>query len=230
VKLILLPGLDGTGDLFEPLISELGLGIEPVVLKYPSNEGLGYEQLHQLVRSRLPIGERYFLLGESFSGPVATMIAAEDPPGLGGLILCATFLRNPRPTVSKVGQLAMFLPLNALPASILALPLLNGLSNIYWRQKLKKAVARNMPHVLRGRLRAIFKIDVSSSALKVKVPALYLRATRDRLVPAKSAVQLLGCIPHLHIVSLEGPHMLLQMSPIESANAIRRFIEDSNSS
>jgi pimeloyl-ACP methyl ester carboxylesterase len=217
--------MDGTGELFDLLTSELGPGIEPVVVEYPCSESKGYEQLHQLVRSRLPNGERYFLLGESFSGPVAIMMAAEGPPGLCGVILCATFLRNPRPRLSRLGQLTMFLPLKALPGSILALPLMNGLANPYWREKLKKAIARTMPHVLRERLRGIFQIDVSASASKIKVPALYLRVANDRLVPAQSAEQLLGCIPHLQIVLVDGPHMLLQMSAKELANAIRDFIE-----
>lgn len=222
--------MDGTGELFELLTSELGMGIEPVIVEYPCSEGKGYEQLHQFVRSRLPSGERYFMLGESFSGPVAIMVAAEAPPGLCGVILCATFLRNPRPRLSKLAQLAMFLPLKALPGSVLALPLLNGFANRYWRGKLKKAIGRNIPHVLRERLRGIFQIDVSSSASKIKVPALYLRATKDRLVSAQSAEQLSGCIPHLQIVSIEGPHMLLQMSAKESAIAIRNFIESTSQS
>jgi pimeloyl-ACP methyl ester carboxylesterase len=124
----------------------------------------------------------------------------------------------------------MFLPLKALPGSVLALPLLNSFSNRYWRGKIKKAIARNVPHVLRQRLRGILTIDVSSSASKIKVPVLYLRATRDRLVPFHSAEQILGCIPHLHIVPLEGPHMLLQMRAKESANVIRDFIESTSQS
>ncbi|UUZ51553.1 alpha/beta hydrolase [Massilia sp. B-10] len=49
------------------------------------------------MRSRLPPAEPYFLLGESFSGPVAIALAAERPPMLLGLILSCTFARNPLP-------------------------------------------------------------------------------------------------------------------------------------
>ncbi|WP_343630223.1 hypothetical protein [Roseateles sp.] len=32
--LVLLPGMDGTGDLFEPLLRELPAGWRPVVVRY----------------------------------------------------------------------------------------------------------------------------------------------------------------------------------------------------
>jgi len=35
---LLLPGLDGTGDLFEPFASVAPPGIETVVVNYPHNE------------------------------------------------------------------------------------------------------------------------------------------------------------------------------------------------
>lgn len=99
MKLVLLPGMDGTGRLFAPLLSRLDESLEPVVIAYPEHEQLDYGQLHQFVRARLPEGEPFVLLGESFSGPVALTLAAAAPAGLCGLILCATFMRNPMPVL-----------------------------------------------------------------------------------------------------------------------------------
>lgn len=93
MKLVLLPGMDGTGRLFAPLLSRLDDRLEPVVIAYPGHEQLDYDQLHEFVRARLPKGEPFILLGESFSGPVAITLAATAPTGLCGLILCATFMR-----------------------------------------------------------------------------------------------------------------------------------------
>ena len=58
---------------------------------------MGYDELEVLVRAALPTGQRYFLLGESFSGPLAIRIAANPPAGLAGVILCGTFAKNPLP-------------------------------------------------------------------------------------------------------------------------------------
>src|SRR4051794_30021183 len=95
MKLVLLPGLDGTGLLFEPLLRVLPSHFAPLVISYPANEPLSYAQLLPLVRASLPVDEDYILLAESFSGPIAVELAASDPPRLKALILCATFLSNP---------------------------------------------------------------------------------------------------------------------------------------
>jgi pimeloyl-ACP methyl ester carboxylesterase len=93
--LVLLPGMDGTGLLFEPFLKALK-GFEPLVLRYP--RGLtDYADCVAYARARLPKERPFLLLGESFSGPVAIALAAERPAGLRGLVLCSTFARNPRP-------------------------------------------------------------------------------------------------------------------------------------
>ena len=65
-SLVLLPGLDGTGLLFQPLIDCLPEDIQPVVVAYPKELQLGYAELLPLVLDSLPPGP-FVLLGESFS-------------------------------------------------------------------------------------------------------------------------------------------------------------------
>ena len=82
-SLVLLPGLDGTGLLFQPLVECLPDAIEPVVVSYPPDQKLGYEELLPLVLERLPAAP-FVLLGESFSGPLAVMAAATAPRASAG--------------------------------------------------------------------------------------------------------------------------------------------------
>src|ERR1700677_2682366 len=93
--LVLLPGLDGTGIQFRPLLPHLPKEIRPIVLSYPPDQALGYADLLPRVLSALPKDVPFVLLGESFSGPLAIMAAATRPSGLVVLILCATYIRNP---------------------------------------------------------------------------------------------------------------------------------------
>src|SRR5438477_10571709 len=95
VKLILMPGMDGTGELFAPLLRALGDSMESSVLQYPADEPLGYAELLPRVRAEIPRRAPFVLLGESFSGPLALMLAAEAPAGLRGVILCASFATSP---------------------------------------------------------------------------------------------------------------------------------------
>ena len=74
--IVLLPGLDGTGTLFRPLLAHLPSPLRPIVVAYPGNEKLGYDALRQRVMAALPTEEPFVILGESFSGPLALMAAA----------------------------------------------------------------------------------------------------------------------------------------------------------
>src|SRR5688500_11525020 len=96
IALVLLPGLDGTGFLFESFVAAIGKSAEVIVVSYPPDNELDYISLEQLVRSRLP-DRPSVLLAESFSGPIAISIAASPPSGLRGLILSCSFARNPVP-------------------------------------------------------------------------------------------------------------------------------------
>ena len=40
VKLVLLPGMEGTGSLFAPFLKELPDWVQPVVVSYPTDQAL----------------------------------------------------------------------------------------------------------------------------------------------------------------------------------------------
>ena len=84
--LVLLPGLDGTGEQFAPLLRELPSTIAPVTVRYPVDRALGYEELLPLALEQLPADCPFVLVGESFSGPLAIRLAAQRPPGLRALV------------------------------------------------------------------------------------------------------------------------------------------------
>src|ERR1700761_2625283 len=95
--LVLLPGLDGTGDFFRPLVETLDGSIPTRIVRYPVDGCYDYDTCRELVRRELPVNGSYVVLGESFSGPLAIELAAESPPGLAGVILSSSFVANPRP-------------------------------------------------------------------------------------------------------------------------------------
>src|ERR1700719_1226395 len=92
--LVLLPGLDGTGMLFGDLIGELPPTQTVNIARYPTDRFLSYAELVSCVREIIP-SNPFLLVAESFSTPLAAMLAATRPPNLAGLILCAGFVTNP---------------------------------------------------------------------------------------------------------------------------------------
>jgi hypothetical protein len=67
--LVLLPGLDGTGELFAPFLQSLGGPMPTQVVSYPRDQELGYALLEPLVRAALPINRPFVLPYGLFSAP-----------------------------------------------------------------------------------------------------------------------------------------------------------------
>lgn len=74
--IVLLPGMDGTGILLRPFVDLLPNGIDVKVISYPEDTYLTYEQLAERVLGVVPRSEPYVIIAESYSGPVACLIAA----------------------------------------------------------------------------------------------------------------------------------------------------------
>ncbi|MCV2362863.1 alpha/beta hydrolase [Paucibacter sp. DJ1R-11] len=222
--LVLLPGMDGTGDLFEPLIESLGADFKVLVVRYPEMQSLGYDDLVSYVGGLLPAKEPFVLLGESFSGPVAIKLAAASRPGLQGVILCCTFARNPRPALAWLRGLLPSVPFTWIPSTLLSWALLGSFAKGTLRSLLKEAVGRVSPSVMRARVRAVLEVDVTVELSQMRVPCLYLQASADRVVPARAATLIRSVLASVQLVRLDAPHCLLQGVPEKSADALASFV------
>jgi pimeloyl-ACP methyl ester carboxylesterase len=198
--------------------------IKPIVVVYPSEQVLDYGQLEAYVRRHLPENEPFVLLGESFSGPIAISIAANAPSNLTGLILCCSFARNPRPALAGLKPLTKLM--QGFRAATLASPfLLGSYSTAALRHQLNEALKSVPSKVMQARLRAVIDVDVTESLKRILVPIRYLRATRDRLVPQSACALISSIAPQTRVVSVDGPHMLLQAAASAAASVVGNFIE-----
>ena len=222
--LVLLPGLDGTGELFAPFLQSLGGTLPTQVVSYPRDQALGYAQLEPLVSAGLPTNRPFVLLAESFSGPLAIRVAANPPPGLVGLILCASFARAPCPWWMLLGLLLRFLPMPRIPPR-LVLPLLVGnQASAGVRDAIARLVGEMDRRLLRARLLEVLRVNVQSDLASVQAPTLFLRASQDRLVSRTASDLLLRLALAAHSRTLDGPHLLLQAKPDEVAKVVIEFL------
>lgn len=224
LTLVLLPGMDGTGELFQPLRDALGEDVTTIVVRYPSQGAQDYATLEACARRFLPAQGPYLLLGESFSGPVATAIAASSPPGLQGLILCCTFVRSPRPALAKLAPLAGLASIHWLPGPILGHVVMGRWRTPALQASLTAAMARTPASGLAARVRAVLTADASARLREVRVPVLYIRALRDQLVPGAAATHIKRVLPTARVVAVDAPHFLLQVVPEAAVAAIRAFM------
>ncbi len=222
--LVLLPGMDGTGELFAPLLRALHPSIPTVVVRYP--EGPGDYAAHEIVaRAALPSRHPYVLLGESFSGPVAVSIAASRPEHCVGVILCASFLTSPNPLLRPLRPILSWWPPQKVPSFAAETLLMGRFATPALREAHRQALGQASPATLVARLDAIATVDVRAALESVQVPVLYLRATEDRLVPSAAGEAVMRHARQGQIVDIEGPHFLLQTAPERAAREIQAFIE-----
>jgi pimeloyl-ACP methyl ester carboxylesterase len=66
------------------------------VVSYPGSRQHGYADLLEVVREKVAAVSKCNVLGWSFSGPLALMLAAAEPEKMRGVILSASFVRAPR--------------------------------------------------------------------------------------------------------------------------------------
>ncbi len=222
--LVLLPGMDGTVELFEPFVSALKDVCDIVVVSYPCDIPLSYIELQAIARQSLPTDRPFVLLGESFSGPIAIALTALCLPQQVGMVLCCTFASAPRPLFKHFGFLLKFLPMNALPTGWLLPVLLGRFSTAHLRATLRQAINQVRPEVMRSRLRSVLDVDTSAQLGQIEIPSIYLRATDDHVVPEAASERISQLNPKTQIIDIKAPHCLLQAAPEEAASQVIKFL------
>jgi len=221
-ELVLLPGLDGTGLLFRPLVATLS-GVESTVVSYPNDKPLSLDEHARWVIRQLP-DNGAVLLAESFSGLVALRVLQEAPSRIAAVIFAGAFAEPPRPLllrlaplVSRAGPL-----MRNTPAFLLRQFCLGRDATVPQLNLLREALATVPPQVLSSRL-ALIGARRSWGKAKFGVPCLYLQAKEDRLVPATAAAWFRERFERFEIERIDGPHFLLQAKPRECAQRISEF-------
>lgn len=222
--LVLLPGMDGTGDLFDAFVQALGKRVVVQVVRYPVDQPLGYGQLQAFVRERLPSHARFVLLGESFSGPVAIALAASNPANLKGLVLCCSFAKTPHRLLRVFRPLLGLVSPANLPWSWISIAMLGPFASTTLQVPLSRAIASVTRATMQARMFAVSKVDASADLAQLRVPTLYLQASRDRLVPSSVARTIAQLQPGTRVISFDAPHLLLQVVPVQAADAVVDFV------
>lgn len=222
--LLLLPGMDGTGTMFGPFIQALGADFETRVVRYPAALA-SYPDCTRYAQAQLPEDRPFLLLGESFSGPVAVALAAEQPGGLLGLVLCSTFVRNPHPGLAWLAPLVAFLPAHRLPLRLIQFLLLGRWGTESLLSAVRSMLSGVRSETMKARLLAVGAVDCTAMLSRIRVPVLALRASQDRLVPKAATTWIQAHLPGLETVTLTGPHWLLQACPAAATLALKAFLQ-----
>jgi pimeloyl-[acyl-carrier protein] methyl ester esterase len=229
VDLILLPGLDGSDALFEPLRAALPASVRTHVLPIPADDPNTYDSLFRHLREHWPDVERRFVLAWCFSGPLGVRLAADSDLGVRALILAASFLRNPHPYACPFRFAAAPALFSAFPFALRARALLGGAADSKLVDLLRRAQSGLTGTLISRRVRAVLGVDETSLFKSLEIPVLYLASKGDFIVPNRNARQVADLNPRARIRTLRGPHLALASSSQVAAGEIAQFIAECTS-
>ena len=226
-QVVLLPGMDGTGQLFAEFVSSLPHPFVATSVSYPPDRFLSYAELLPFVSAAVPKKEPFALLAESFSTPLALAYAATNPPNLAALVICAGFVGSPiggwsrlvrplvRPWLFRLTPprwfLEHFLVGEHAPPELI--------------QRVRRALQSVSPEVLRRRLNAILDCDARNDLVGAGIPMMYVQGVNDRLVAASCHEDISAVRPDITFAAIPAPHLVLQREPQKAADLIVAFIE-----
>jgi pimeloyl-[acyl-carrier protein] methyl ester esterase len=221
VRLIVMPGLDGTGLLSAPLCDRLAQSFDVEAIRYP-NDVFSYEDAARWLKPRLPASD-YCIVAESFSGPLAVMLANERPAGLKALVLVASFARSPRPVPPFFAAILYLLPIRSVVLVWLSRWFLVGKwGDRSFPQDFVTVLCPVPRRTLAQRLREVMRVSVVETLQAVAIPRLLVAASADALVPARRTEDFRAA--GWTVVTVDGPHFLNLTRPQEVANAIKGFL------
>lgn len=210
--------MDGTGKLFEPLLPLLR-GVDVQIMELPDSGDQAYAALKEYVRAELP-DEDYILVAESFSGPIARLLAEDNIGHLKSVIFVATFLTPPNTLLLNIFRLLPIKQLANLPfSSIFLRRFLLGQEVSMDQISRFQRVLRNLPSLtLKRRLSAIRSLSIPEITLST--PAVYIQPESDSLVPSSKGLEFHRYFRNLTVRPIKGPHFILQANPEDCATII----------
>lgn len=224
ITIVLLPGLNGTNALFQPLVDTVPNYFNILTIAFPSQENYSYPQLTDYVLEKIShLQGDFILLGESFSGPLALFVAQAKPKHLLGVIMVATFVTAPNFKIARflpwafgfhVIKILCSLFCKNPPASVIGMVL----------YELKNLV----PEVLAGRIQSIFAVNAEAALKACSAPIVYFRGKKDFVVPQKNLARIIAIRSDVKVVEFNTDHFLLQTAPAEAWQAIEKFSVEVN--
>lgn len=219
LPLVILPGIDGTAEVRSALLRRLRRDREVTLIEYAAATPADYHKLYDFLLPKMPDG-KFVVLGESYSGPIATLIASRMKERVAGLILAVTFVTPPLPAPFRA--ITRWLGTGFLPHAVTDWILMNSEKGPV-RDAMHSAIETVPDAAITARALAALSVDARGALASVACPVLALEAKRDRLILGHCSRAIAESAPRRYHVLIDGPHMILETNVEESAQVIERF-------
>jgi pimeloyl-[acyl-carrier protein] methyl ester esterase len=223
--LVLLPGLDGTEVFFRPLLATLPPLIQPKVIGFPPLGGSEYPDLLAIVRKAVTDIPSFYVLGSSFAGPLALMLAEAEPDKVRGVILATTFVSPPRPIYVK-------LRFTAISPTIWMLRACRRIPVWLFREptnqlRLDKAETwkRVSASIVAARIRVLLNVNARKLLKDCQIPVLCIAGSDDGVVPRRNVEEIVRVRPSVSVRIIKGDHFAIYTNPTAAAESISAFLQ-----
>ena len=222
--LVLLPGLDGTDVFFRPLLAALPQSITATVVQYPTAGANEYSDLLTLVRGALSKTSHCYLLGWSFAGPLALMLANAEPEKIRGVILASSFVRAPRRVYAHLRWAAVTPAIWAIRVGKRLPVWLSRGRNDRLRQDKTETWERVSARMIAARVRTLLAVDARALLQSCPCPVLCLAGNKDGIVPHRNVEDMVQVRPSVSVRTIEGHHFAIYTNPSATVEAVVDFM------
>jgi hypothetical protein len=210
VRLLLIPGMDGTGELFRPLLDQLPQNINTQVICL--NDLKSQKPNEQALEIASLIGDdEVIILSESYSGSIAYHLSLLPNLNIRHIIFAASFLENP----TWLSHFNKLLPLNLVRSGLIPDRILSTILFDQNNRSLIELFNSSLKLVNNSTLR--FRLNVIANLVRpnelVSVPCTYVQASCDYLVSKKSVNIFKKLCININVVNLDGGHFIVQSNP-----------------
>jgi len=230
--LVVLPGLDGTGDLFFKQAPGLAARYRLALVRFPDEGGFTYKDLADDVAGiiRESAQQRAIVIGESFGGTVALWFALLYPELVERLVIVNSFPRFRNRALLGIGlMLSRRTPKGfvwAMRSTGNSIGMrLDGVGR-QDRRRFFDAVRTTRPEGYTRRLELLWDLDVADRVSEIAAPTLFIAGGRDLLLPsAKEAAAMAARMPNATVRVVPGAgHACLLGDKVSVSDLLEEWI------
>jgi 3-oxoadipate enol-lactonase/3-oxoadipate enol-lactonase/4-carboxymuconolactone decarboxylase len=217
---VLVPGMDGTGQLFYrqvPLLEKSHRVVTYALRDSAASMDILVNDLAGVVDAVAPAGGRAVIIGESFGGALALSFAVAHPERVSALVVLNSFPYFAPQFRLKLAIFALRLvPWGAMPfvRRLTAFRLHSPHTHKAELRRFLELTKASTEEGYRNRLRALTRYDVRGQLGSIARPTLFLAAEFDHLVPSVEQGRLMASrVPGAALRILEGHGHICLIAP-----------------
>ena len=217
---VLVPGLDGTGQLFyrqRPLLARTRRVATYGLRDTAETMSVLATDLARVIEVVSPVERRAIVIGESFGGTLAMTLALERPECVSALVVLNSFpYFSPqfRLHLARWGLRAMPWGMMALVRRLTASRLHSAHTHADEISQFMALTAQASRAGYLNRLGLLTRFDIRDRLADLRVPTLFLAAERDHLVPSVAQSRYMSTrVPNASLRVLEGHGHICLIAP-----------------